>query len=144
MATSVEMTSNKATSPSTMTLKEHLKTRFGWTMIAFIVMIVFIGVLAVWQIDATSPGYWCKLAEDTTESRTGCYGLLMKLVEVKDHVIIGLLSILGLAIAGLISVALGLNVRAGGPGGTSVDIRERDTTVDTGDTSVTIPTPPSE
>jgi hypothetical protein len=110
-------------------------------MIAFIVMMLFVSVLVIWQIDSTSPAYWCKLAEETSEGRTGCYTLLMKLVEVKDHTIIGLLSILGLAVAGLISVALGLNVRAGGPGGTSVDISERDTTVDTDGASVTIPTP---
>jgi hypothetical protein len=131
--------------PLPTTLKEHLKSRFGWTMIAFIVLMLFVGSLIVWQIDSTHPTYWCALADNTsTENANGCFKVLIQLVSVKDHVLIGLITILGLSVAGLISVALGLNIRASGPGGTSVDINERRTTVDTDDASVSIPTPPSK
>lgn len=114
-------------------------------MIMFVITMIFLGGMLWWQIDATAPGYWCKLAADTTpENSTGCFQVLLKLVDVKDNTITGLMVILGLAVAGLISVALGLNIKASGPGGTSVDINERETKIDTDETSVTIPTPPSE
>jgi hypothetical protein len=116
--------------------------RFRWTVLAFVAAGILVSALVVWQLYETTPARWCAIALQGTNE--GCFTVLLKLLEIKDHAVIGLLAILGLTVLSLVAVALGVNIKAAGPGGTSVDIGADDTTITTPDASVTLPTPPSE
>lgn len=120
------------------------KSRYGWTIIAFGVVTAFVMALIVWQLAETSPGVWCKVAESANDNIRGeCFKVILDLIPVKDHAIIGLLSILAVTIMALAAVALGVRINASGPGGTSIDVGAEDTVVENGDARVSIPTPPS-
>lgn len=120
------------------------KTRYGWTIIAFGVVVAFVMGLMVWQLLETSPPFWCKVAEDAAlDVRGACFSLIKDLIPVKDHTIIGLMSILGIAFISLTAVALGVRINAHGPGGTSVDVGAETTVVSNGDAKVEVHTPPS-
>lgn len=121
------------------------KSRYGWTIIAFILAGVFVGGLVVWQLYETSPSVWCMLAEDTSENLRGsCLSVLLKLLDIKDHAIIGLLIILGITVVSVVAVALGLKISASGPGNTQIDVGADKTRIEADGANVTIPTPPSE
>lgn len=122
---------------------EVRKTRFGWTLIAFILAGILISALLIWQLYETSPGAWCVLADKTNASDNACLPVILKLVDVKDHAIIGLLMILGLTVVSVVAVALGVRVSASGPGNTNVNIGADTTRISNGETDVEIPTPPS-
>ncbi len=120
------------------------KSRYAWTIVAFILAGLFISGLLVWQLMETGPAVWCKIAETANDTRvTGCYGILLKLIDVKDHTIIGLLAILGITVISIVAVALGVKISAQGPGSTSVNIGRENTNISNGDIDVDIPTPPS-
>jgi hypothetical protein len=107
--------------------KPITKSKFGWTIIVFIVAILFIGGLIVWQLIETSPGTWCNIAADGPDNiRGACLSILLKLLEVKDHTIVGLLTILGIAVISVVAVALGVRISAEGPGDTKIDIGKAD------------------
>lgn len=121
------------------------KSRYGWTIIAFIIAGVFISGLVIWQLMETAPAYWCALADQTSEGlRTACYNVLLRLLDIKDHAIVGLLTILGITVASVVAVALGVKISGTGPGGTSVNVGADETRVKNGDLDMSIPTPPSE
>jgi hypothetical protein len=118
--------------------------RFRWTIAAFIIAGGLIASLVVWQLYETAPGRWCQIAKEASESNvSGCYSLLLKLLDIKDHAIIGLMGILAVTVLSVVVVALGVNIKAGGPGGVNLDVGANETTLNAGDTHVTIPTPPS-
>lgn len=134
----------------TLPVQEHenasiWKSRYGWTIIAFIIAGVFISGLVIWQLFETQPAYWCAIADQSSEGlRTACYNVLLRLLDIKDHTIVGLLTILGITVASVVAVALGVRIVAGGPGGTNVNVGADETRVRNGDLDMTIPTPPSE
>lgn len=118
--------------------------RLRWVVLAFVMAGLLVSGLMVWQLYETTPARWCAVAmTGSPEITTGCYTLLMRLLDIKDHVVLGLMTILGLTVASLTAIALGLNIKVAGPAGTSVDIGVDDTKVTTPDTSVTFPTPPA-
>lgn len=120
------------------------KSRYGWTIVAFILAGIFISGLLIWQLLETNPRVWCQIAETANDTRvTGCYGILLKLTDIKDHTIIGLLAILGTTVLSIVAVALGVKISASGPGATSVNIGRENTNISNGDIDVDIPTPPS-
>lgn len=119
------------------------KSRYGWTIIAFMVAAVLVAGLVSWQLYETSPARWCAIAENTTNTTDACKEILLALIGMKDNALIGLMTILGITVVSLTAIALGLKITAAGPGNTSVNIGADKTTVDTEDASVSIPTPPS-
>lgn len=120
------------------------KTRYGWTLIAFVLAGGLIAALVIWQLIVTSPNAFCAVAKATGERSAVCLPLLIEIVHVKDHAIVGLLTILGITVISVVAVALGVRISASGPGNTNVNIGADTTTVDNGDAHVSIPTPPSE
>lgn len=134
-----------------MTIRSSLKkllpdSRSEWIMLLFIVAGVLISGLLIWQLLGINPTEYCRLAEITSpENVSACLAVLVKILEVKDHAVIGLLSILGFTVLSVVVVAMGVKLSGGGPGGVSVDIGadKTDVSVD-GKTVATIPTPPSE
>lgn len=120
-------------------------TRAEWMTFLFIIAFVLISGLLIWQLMGTDPARWCGLAEVTSpENTNACLAVLQGLITVKDHTIIGLLAILGTTVLSLVVVALGVTLKASGPGGTNVDISANETTIETPETTVVVPTPPSE
>lgn len=117
---------------------------FSWTLFAFVGACIVLTGLTIWQLETTSPPRWCSLAlTGSPEIVSGCYNVLLKLLDIKDHAIIGLIATLAVTILCVVAVALGVRITAGGPGNTSVNIGADTTRVQSGDTSVEIPTPPS-
>jgi hypothetical protein len=105
------------------TPKNITKSKFGWTIIVFIIAIIFVGILVVWQLFGLSPQTWCNIAEEGDANvRGACLSVILKLLDVKDHAIIGLMSILGITVVSIVAVALNVRIAAGGPGNTSVNI----------------------
>lgn len=115
--------------------------RARWFIIAFLVFGIIMTVMLGWQLFETTPARWCVMAKQgSPELASGCVTILMKLLEIKDHVVIGLLGITGLSVLGLAAVALGLRFVVSGPGGLNANIgADRGTT-----TTVTVETPPSD
>jgi hypothetical protein len=119
--------------------------RLRWFIVAFCLSGALMAGLLAWQLAETSPARWCVLAKQgSPEMATSCVTILMKLLEIKDHVVIGLLGIVGLSVLSLAVVALGVRLGVAGPGGLSANIGAETTTVRSGDSSVTVPTPPAE
>jgi hypothetical protein len=125
--------------------KPMLKSRYAWTLIAFAAAGLLMAGLVIWQLIESSPGVWCHIADSTdTNLRGACLSVLLKLLDLKDHALMGLLTILGITVVSVVAVALGVKISAAGPGGTNVSVGSEKTIVDNGDAKVEIPTPPSE
>jgi hypothetical protein len=121
------------------------KGRFRWTVLAFIFAWLLVSGLVVWQLYETTPARWCAVAlQGSPEVTTGCYSVLLKLLDIKDHAVLYLMIILGITTMSLTVIALGVGIKASAPGGTSVDIGAENTQITTPDASVTVPTPPTE
>ncbi|MGN6819307.1 MAG: hypothetical protein ACTHJR_11625 [Sphingomonas sp.] len=117
-------------------------SRYRWTIIAFVFAGFISAAFAGWQLFETSPRVWCVLAkEGSAETRAACLSVLLRLLDIKDHAVIGLLVILGLTILSVVVVALGVKLKGHGPGDLGFDIdRDDDTqTVRAGDATVTGP-----
>jgi hypothetical protein len=120
--------------------------RFRWVILAFIFYGMVNAGLLIWQLSETSPFRWCSAADVNDVSASGCFTLLLKLLEIKDHTILGLLGIMGLTALAVVIVTLKVRMDIEGPGGLKAKIDENQTTIEDseGTSSVTIPTPPSE
>lgn len=119
--------------------------RFRWVVISFMLAgLLTMGMLG-WQLYETTPARWCSVAAvGSPEIATGCVNILLKLLDLKQTAVMGLLLIVGLTVISLAAVALRLNIKAtAGAGGFSADIGADKTVVSDGDNVVTIPTPPS-
>lgn len=110
--------------------------RLRWFIIAFVLSGLLMAGLLVWQLYETTPRVWCVLAKTgSPEMATSCVAILLKLLELKDHAVIGLLSIVGLSVLSLAAVALGVRLGFTGPGGVSANIES-----DQEDTTITVQT----
>lgn len=113
-------------------------TNFRWTLVAFVAAGLLMAGLVIWQIAALSPRLYCAL-----DGKVDCTPILIALLGNKDHALIASFTILGLVVLCIVVVALGVNIKAAGPGGTSVDIGEKsqtpDTTIAQGDKEIVIP-----
>jgi hypothetical protein len=120
------------------------QSRYAQMLLAFIFVTLLISGLAVWQLHESTPTRWCVLAQGTSSDQANaCLQVLLKLLDIKDHAVIGLLVILGLLVTAVVVVALGVRVAGSAPGGVSVDVSSSETKVQAGDTTVAVPTPPS-
>lgn len=119
--------------------------RFRWVVFAFLGAGLLTMAMLGWQLYDLTPGRWCVLAKQgSPELANSCVAMLVKLLDLKDHVLIGLLAITGLSVLALAAVALGVRLAFSGPGGLSANVGADKTTVTDGQASVTIPTPPAE
>jgi hypothetical protein len=121
------------------------QSRFRWVVLAFIAYGLLTGALLVWQLMATTPTKWCAIAENN-DINQGCFTLLLRILDIKDHTIIGLLLIMGLTALSVVAVTLKVRMDAEGPGGIKAKIGADTTTVEptpNGESSVEIDTPPA-
>lgn len=82
--------------------------------------------LLVWQLWDVTPARWCAIAQATDERANVCVAILLRLLDLKDHVVLGLLSIVGLTVLALAVVALNVRIGATGPAGIGVNIGDDD------------------
>lgn len=99
-------------------------SRFRWIVLAFIASGGLVAGLLIWQLLETSPNKWCSYVGEATPQ--GCFDVLLKLIDVKDTAIIGLLTILGLTVASVVAVTLRVKIDIQGPGGTGGNIQGDD------------------
>jgi hypothetical protein len=119
--------------------------RFRWVVYAFVAAGLLMAAMLGWQLYDLTPARWCVLAtQGSPDLATGCVTMLVKLLDIKDHVMIGLLAIVGLSVLSLAAVALGVRLGFTGPGGLSANVGADKTTVTDGQATVTLPTPPAE
>ena len=119
--------------------------RYRWTLIAFALAGLLVAAFAGWQLAETTPARWCGLAQATSpEGTTACLTVLLKVLEIKDHAVILLLSTLALTVLSVVVVALGVKLTGEGPGGFRVDVSADETQIQANGGSVTIPTPPKD
>lgn len=124
---------------------EHGRVR--WFVIAFIAAGFFMSSVLVWQLWDVTPARWCAIAQSgNNDIAAACLSILLKLLDLKNNVVIGLLAIVGLSVLSLAVVALGVRINAAGPGGLTANIGSDKTIISDADgvSSVEIPTPPAE
>lgn len=121
-----------------------IKSRTRWFISAYVASGALMISLLAWQLFETTPARWCVLAKQgSPELATGCVTILMRLLDLKDHVNIGLMVIAGMSVAALAALATGQRLSVNGPGGLSANVGAETTTVTDGESTVKIPTPPS-
>jgi len=119
--------------------------RYRWTIFAFALAGLLNAALVAWQLYETTPARWCGVViNGSPEMTTGCFSLLLKLLELKDHALMMLISVLALTILSVVAVALNVRIKAEGPGGLNVDVGSDKTVVTAAESSVTVPTPPAD
>lgn len=119
--------------------------RVRWFVIAFVAAGLLMSGFLWWQLSEITPEKWCMLAKQgSPEMATACTSILLRLLDLKDHAILGLLFILGLSFLSLAVVALGVRISAEGPAGLKTEVGAETTTVTDGSSVVEVPTPPSE
>lgn len=124
---------------------DHNTLRFRWVIYAFMAAGIVMTAMLAWQLYDLTAARWCVLAKQgSPDLATGCVTMLVKLLDIKDHVMIGLLGIVGLTVLSLAAVALGVRLGFTGPGGLSANVGADKTTVTDGQATVTLPTPPAE
>jgi ABC-type cobalamin transport system permease subunit len=92
-------------------------SRFRWIVLAFVFAGLAVAGLLIWQLYETSPARWCYIA-NANGIQEGCFQVLIKLIEVKDHAITGLLAILGATVLSVVAVTLKVRIDVTGPAGT--------------------------
>jgi len=119
--------------------------RFRWVVFAFLAAGGMMTALLAWQLYDTTPARWCAIAlQGSPEISTGCFNVLLRLLDIKNNAVLGLLAITGLSVLSLAAVALGVRLGFTAPGGISANVQADTTTVTDGSSTVTIPTPPAE
>jgi hypothetical protein len=119
--------------------------RVRWFVIAFVLAGFLMSAMLWWQLSETSPDKWCALAKQGSPELVGsCAAILLRLLDLKDHTIMGLMFILGLSFLSLAVVALGVRISAEAPTGLKTSIEADETVVTDGTSEVTIPTPTEE
>jgi peptidoglycan/LPS O-acetylase OafA/YrhL len=102
-------------------------SKLTWMIVAFCLSGALMTAILVWQLLETTPARWCVLAnKGSPEFATGCIAILMRLLDIKDHVVIGLLVIVGLSVLSLAAVALGVRLQLSTPGGLSANIEGKE------------------
>lgn len=120
----------------------NTRKEFRWVVYAFGLCGAVMLALLIWQLSEMTPAKWCAVAElANPNSTTACLTLLLALVEVKDHAIIGLMSIVGASVIGLAVVALGVRIKADGPGGIGVEVTDNKVAVETANATVAVTSP---
>lgn len=90
-----------------------------------------VGGLLAWQLYTLHPKEWCRTAidlakldkgEDIISGLQACVGLQARILEIKDHAVIGLMVVLGLGYIMLMARELGMKASLRGPGGSGAEI----------------------
>jgi len=94
-----------------------------WTIFVFLFLCAFIVGLIVWQFWGLTPNNWCMVAKlGDKADPSACFNVLIKLLDLKDHIVVGLTATLAVIIVSLAVVVLKIYVKAGGPGGLNLDV----------------------
>jgi len=111
-----------------------------WRNAFFYFAALFVFGLIIWQlVTLEPPTKWCPV-----DNLSVCYTALIRVLDIKDHALIGLLGVLGVIVVGSMVVSYRLNVNAGGGAeGFHVDIQQDHTTVQTPGGTVSVPTVPT-
>lgn len=99
----------------------------AWTIYVFLMLSLFVSGLIVWQLWGLTPENWCLLAKmgDKTDPMA-CFNTLVRLLDVKDHIVIGVLATQAIIVICLAVVVLNLDLKASGPGGVQIDVGSDD------------------
>lgn len=90
-----------------------------------------LGGVLVWQLRTLDPKQWCGVAFDMAKADGGgiieafksCLHLQIKILELKDHAIIGLLAVIGLGYLMVMMRELRLQGEVRGPGGIGASVK---------------------
>lgn len=124
---------------------DSAEKQFRWVVYAFVASGLMVVGLLAWQLVDMTPAKWCAIAvQGTPEIATACVAVLVKLLELKQNVALGLLIIMGLSILSLAAVALRVRIGFSGPGGLSANVGADTTTITDGQAVVKVPTPPAD
>lgn len=111
-------------------LEVHGQGRFHLTIISFALAGIIITALVAWQLYETNPGRWCALAlNGSPEMTSGCYQVLLKLLDIKQTSLMMLIGTLVLTILSVVAVALGVRIAGTAPGGFNIDVGADKTTI---------------
>lgn len=110
------------------TPQDNLRVR--WFVYAFVAAGALMTAMLGWQLFETTPARWCGIAKaGTPELANACVAVLLRLLDIKNDVVVGLLAITGLSVLSLAAVALGVRLGFTGPAGLSADVRRDESTV---------------
>jgi hypothetical protein len=96
---------------------------FNWTVAAIIVGGLIMGALLFWQLHGLTPSRWCGVALGAAKLAgemhlvDGCRDIILRLLDLKDHAIIGLLGVVGLSFLVMVVMTFKARITFSGPGG---------------------------
>lgn len=96
---------------------------FNWTVGAIIGGGMFMGIMLVWQLYGLVPAKWCAVpvsASKLTHQKPvieDCVAIVLRILDLKDHAIIGLLGVIGIAFLVMVVMNFKARITFSGPGG---------------------------
>lgn len=107
-----------------------MKKVLPWSTLAVLAAGPMLMAILAWQLYTLQPAHWCNI-QVVSEKALGlrsedCSAILLKLLELKDHAVLGLLMVLGLSYITLIVRAVGATIKWTGPGGISGEVDSDD------------------
>ena len=101
-----------------------------WNIIAAMAGGPIITGVLIWQLWGLTPGRYCTMILGATKRDSHAadfyVGCIVKLLEIKDHVLIVLLAIIGISFVSVVIVAIKGKVSATGPGGIGITVGDDD------------------
>lgn len=106
------------------------QTAIRWNILAVMLGGPAITAVLVWQLWDLTPAKYCTLvlgaAKGEADGADFYVGCIVRLLDLKDHVIIGLLAIVGISFIATVVVAIKAKVSASGPAGISITVEGDD------------------
>lgn len=101
----------------------HAPRSFHWTVAAIIFGGFAMGLILVWQLWGLTPGRWCVVAINAAKmtnmrpTAEDCTTIILRLLDLKDHAIVGLLGVIGLSFLVMVVTLFKAKISFSGPGG---------------------------
>ncbi len=109
---------------------KRTESAIRWNIIAAVAGGPIITGVLIWQLWDLTPAKYCTMvlgaAKDDVHGADFYVGCIVKLLEIKDHVLIGLLAIIGISFVSVVIVAIKGKVSATGPGGIEITVGGED------------------
>ncbi|MBO9380233.1 hypothetical protein GG804_26055 [Sphingomonas histidinilytica] len=105
---------------------------FRWTVWVILIGALAMGATLVWQLYGLTPARWCVVPINAAKMAGArpiaedCTTIVLRLLDLKDHAITGLLIVLGLSFVAMVVTLLGARINFNGPGGIGGSIGGRD------------------
>jgi hypothetical protein len=116
-----------------------------WTVYTFLALCAFNMGMLIWQLWGMTPNKWCFVAKaGSPTDPASCFNTLARLLDIKDHIVIGLLGTMAIIMISLAVVVLKVFVKVDAPGGISVNVGQGTNTDDGEEEEVPAPTAPTE